>query len=49
MTKLPTRARPAAKTNFGKNLAALLASGQGVAMAVVLQEVLGPPKSKRKE
>lgn len=49
VTKLPTRARPASKTNFGKNLAALLASGQGVALAVVLQEVLGPPKSKRKE
>lgn len=47
VTKLPTRARPAAKTNFGKNLAALLSSGQGVAMAVVLQEILGPPKAKK--
>jgi len=47
VTKLPTRARPAAKTNFGKNLTALLASGQGVALAVVMQEILGPPKAKK--
>ncbi len=39
--------RPAAKTNFGKNLTAILASGQGVAMAVVLQEILGSPKCKQ--
>jgi hypothetical protein len=49
VTKLVGRARPAAKTNFGKNLTALLGSGQGVAMAVVLQEILGPPKSKKKD
>jgi hypothetical protein len=48
VTRLASRPRPAAKTNFGKNLTALLGSGQGVAMAVVLQEILGPPKSKRK-
>jgi hypothetical protein len=47
VTKISSRPRPAAKTNFGKNLTALLGSGQGVAMAVVLQEILGPPKSKR--
>jgi hypothetical protein len=47
VTKLPTRARPASKTNFGKNLTALLASGQGVALAVVMQEILGPPKAKK--
>jgi hypothetical protein len=47
VTRLTGRARPASKTNFGKNLTALLSSGQGVAMAVVLQEILGPPKSKR--
>ena len=47
VTRLAGRARPASKTNFGKNLTALLSSGQGVAMAVVLQEILGPPKSKR--
>lgn len=47
VTKFFGRARPAAKTNFGKNLTALLGSGQGVAMAVVLQEILGPPKAKK--
>jgi hypothetical protein len=40
--------RPAtSKTEFGKQLAALLGSKTGVPMAVVLQEVLGPPKCKR--
>src|SRR5262245_3341682 len=48
VTRLVGRARPAAKTNFGKNLTAMLGSGQGVAMAIVLQEILGPPKSKAK-
>lgn len=47
VTLFQKRPRPAAKTNFGKNLTALLASGQGVAMAVVLQEILGPPKAKK--
>jgi hypothetical protein len=47
VTRFASRPRPASKTNFGKNLTAMLASGQGVAMAVVLQEILGPPKSKR--
>ncbi len=47
VTKFTGRARPAAKTNFGKNLTSLLNSGQGVAMAVVLQEILGPPKAKK--
>lgn len=47
VTRFGPRARPADKTNFGKNLAALLSSGQGAAMAVVLMEVLGPPKSKQ--
>jgi hypothetical protein len=47
VTLFTKRPRPAARTNFGKNLTALLASGQGVAMAVVLQEILGPPKAKK--
>jgi hypothetical protein len=47
VTRLGARPRPASKTNFGKNLTALLGSGQGVAMAVVLQEILGPPKAKK--
>lgn len=47
VTRFGPRARPTDKTNFGKNLAALLSSGQGAAMAVVLMEVLGPPKSKK--
>jgi hypothetical protein len=47
VTRFFNRPRPASRTNFGKNLTALLASGQGVAMAVVLQEILGPPKAKK--
>jgi len=47
VTVFTKRPRPASRTNFGKNLTALLASGQGVAMAVVLQEILGPPKAKK--
>lgn len=47
VTLFTKRPRPAARTDFGKNLTALLASGQGVAMAVVLQEILGPPKAKK--
>ena len=47
VTLFTKRPRPAARTNFGKNLTALLATGQGVAMAVVLQEILGPPKAKK--
>ena len=39
--------RPVAKTEFAAHLAALLASKNAVPMAVVLQEVLGPPKSRR--
>jgi hypothetical protein len=48
VTRLPQRARPAAKTNLAFNLTGLLNSGQGVAMAVILQEVLGPPKSRKR-
>jgi hypothetical protein len=47
VTRFFNRPRPASRTNFGKNLTALLASDQGVAMAVVLQEILGPPKAKK--
>lgn len=39
--------RPVAKTQFAAQLAALLASKNAVPMAVVLHEVLGPPKSRR--
>lgn len=49
VTLFTKRPRPVAKTDFGKNLTAMLASNQGVAMAVVLQEILGPPKSKQKK
>jgi hypothetical protein len=44
VTRLAGRPRPVAKTPFAKNLTALLGTGQGLALAVVLQEVLGPPK-----
>lgn len=47
VTRFAPRARPTDKTNFGKNLSALLGSGQGAAMAVVLAEILGPPKAKK--
>jgi hypothetical protein len=36
-----------AKTEFATQLGALLGSQQALPLAVVLQEVLGPPKSKR--
>ena len=45
---LPVRARPTAKTELARHLTALLNSGQGVALAVILQEVLGPPKCKQR-
>ncbi len=48
VTRLPARPRPAPRSDFAKNLAALLSTGQGAAMAVVMQEILGPPKCKRK-
>jgi hypothetical protein len=48
VTRIADRARPVAKTDFAKNLTALLGSGQGAAMAVVLGEILGPPKSRRR-
>lgn len=47
VTKLSGRARPSAKTPFAKNLTSILNSGQGLALAVVLQEILGPPRSKQ--
>lgn len=48
VTRLPQRNRPTPKTDLAKNLTGLLNSGQGIAMAVILQEVLGPPKSQRR-
>ena len=47
VTRLPQRERPSPKTVLAMNLTSLLNSGQGVAMAVILQEVLGPPKCKK--
>jgi hypothetical protein len=47
VTKFASRPRPVAKTPFAKNLTGLLNSGQGLAMAIVLQEILGPPRSKK--
>jgi hypothetical protein len=48
VTRIMGRARPVAKTPFAKNLTTLLGSGQGLALAIVLQEVLGPPPSKKR-
>jgi hypothetical protein len=45
--KVTIRSAPAPTTRFGKDLAALLANKQSVPMAVVLQEILGPPKCRR--
>lgn len=47
VTRLPQRERPAPKTDLARNLTGLLNSGQGVAMAIILLEVLGPPKCKQ--
>src|SRR5262245_13768114 len=47
VTRLATRPRPAPKTPFAKNLTTLLGTGQGLALAIVLSEVMGPPKSKK--
>lgn len=47
VTRLMGRARPVAKTPFAKNLTTLLNSGQGLALAIVLQEILGPPACKK--
>ena len=47
VTRIAGRARPIAKTPFAKNLTTLLNSGQGLALAIVLSEVLGPPRSKK--
>lgn len=47
VTRILGRPRPVAKTPFAKNLTGLLNSGNGLAMAIVLQEILGPPRSKK--
>jgi len=47
VTRLMLRPRPTPKTPFAKNLTTLLGSGQGLALAIVLSEILGPPKSKK--
>lgn len=47
VTRLMLRPRPIAKTPFAKNLTTLLGSGQGLALAIVLSEVLGPPRSRK--
>ena len=47
VTRLMLRPRPAPKTPFAKNLTTLLGTGQGLALAIVLSEVLGPPKCRK--
>ncbi len=47
VTRILGRGRPAPKTPFAKTITGLLNSGNGLAMAIVLQEILGPPKSKK--
>jgi len=48
VTRFVARPRPIAKTPFAKSLTSLLCSPNGLAMAIVLQEILGPPKSRKK-
>ena len=48
VTRLASRPRPIAKTPFAKNLTMLLGTTQGLALAIVLQEVLGTAKSKKR-
>ena len=48
VTRFARRPVAASKTALGRDLTALLASGNGVATAVILQEILGPPKSKKR-
>jgi hypothetical protein len=48
VTRLPQRAKPIPKNDLARNLNSLLGSGQGVALAVILQEVLAPPKAKKR-
>jgi hypothetical protein len=48
ITRFSGRPRPAAKTALGRDLTALLGSPNGVATAIILQEVLGPPKCKKR-
>ena len=47
VTRIANRPRPMPKTPFAKNLTALLNSGQGLAIGIVMQEILGPRKGKR--
>ena len=47
VTRIANRPRPVSKTPFAKSLTGLLNSGQGLAMAIVLQEILGPPKGRK--
>jgi hypothetical protein len=45
-SKIGAKAKPTPKTQFARNLVDLLSNKQSVPLAVVLQEVLGPPKSR---
>jgi hypothetical protein len=44
---LPKRARPTPKTPLARDLINLLNSGNGAVTAIVLMEILGPPKCKQ--
>ncbi|MBX9580058.1 MAG: hypothetical protein K2X87_07080 [Gemmataceae bacterium] len=48
VTRFARRPVAASKTALGRDLTALLGSANGVATAVILQEVLGPPKCKKR-
>ena len=47
VTRLPQRVKPVPKNDLARNLNGLLGSGQGAALAVILHEVLAPPKSRK--
>ncbi|CAN5234100.1 hypothetical protein BH11PLA2_BH11PLA2_26000 [soil metagenome] len=46
-TAISATSRPDPTTPFGANLVALLKSGGSMPMAVVLQEILGPPRCRK--
>lgn len=48
VSKLPVLPGSKPTSKLDTNLATLLASGNGIVMGVILQEVLGPPKCRKK-
>jgi hypothetical protein len=47
VARLAPRPRPSAKTPLAHQLTSLLSSGQGLALAIIMQEIFGPPRCRR--